>query len=195
MKARFKFFQLLLLSAVFILSSCSGEDGEMGPQGPQGTQGVQGLQGDPGPQGNPGQDGNANVQTILYDVSTESGSQINLSVSQFTQSVLDNDVILWYIDVGNLVYPIPGSGPNAQYVVRVYAQVNTTRLSFHNWDGTSYSISAGDIDEVKIIIIESSNTTTGKSTSTKSDVFNELKQAGVDVNDYYAVLDYYGIDY
>jgi len=178
----------VLMALIMIVSfSCSPEDGADGAQGAAGPAGQDGTN------GQNGEDGNANVQTFTFDVSAESGSSIDLSITEFTQSVLDNDVILWYLKVGNLSYPIPGSGPNAGYVVRTYAQVGTTRLNFHNWNGTSYSINAGDIDMVKIIIIESTNTT-AKSLG-KQHVFNELKAAGVDINNYNEVMDYYGLDY
>jgi len=177
-----KFVVMSLIIVLFV--SCNAEDGAIGPAGPAGTNGTDGTD---------GQDGNANVQTFTFDATAESGSQINLDIAEFTQSVIDNDVILWYLKVGTLSYPIPGSGPNANYVVRTYAQVGTTRLNFHNWDGTGYSIDAGDIDMVKIIIIESTNTTA--KSSGKQNVFNELKTAGVDVNNYNEVMDYYGLDY
>ncbi|WP_273567988.1 hypothetical protein [Maribacter halichondriae] len=50
-----------------------------------------------------------------------------------------------------------------------------------------------DVVDVRIIHIESNNVISGKSTET--DVLTELKKNGVNINDYYAVMDYFGLEY
>jgi len=179
----------VLMALIMVVTfSCSPEDGADGAQGPTGPSGQDGTN------GQDGEDGNANVQTFTFDVSAEAGSAIDLTnITEITQSVLDNDVLLSYMQVDNSYYSIPGVGFGGDYVVRTFAQVGRFFLGFFNWNGTSYSISAGDVDMVKLIIIESSSTT-AKSPS-KQNVFNELKAAGVDINNYNEVMDYYGLDY
>ena len=184
MKTTMKFLTMITL-ALFIgitTTSCSGDDGDTGPQGTA---------------GNNGTDGNANVQTYTFDTSAVSGSHFSVSLSAITQDVIDNDVILTYIDPNNgFYYQTPGAGPGGSYVVRTYAEVGTIHFNFNNWDGSTYAIVAGDVVLVKVVIIESSSTTTGKMSSTpKQQIYNELENEGIDINDYYAVMDYYGLDY
>ncbi len=178
---------LVLLSVLFSLSagtSCSPEDGEDGAMGEQGVPGQDGMDGEAG------EDGNANVRTLLFDISERSGLNFEIAVPEFTQAVINNDAILWYVEESNITYPIPGAGPNAAYVIRVFATVGNTRLNFNNWDGTSFMLPVGGLDELKIVIIEStSGSSTGK--SSKEDVFEELKNAGVDINNYEEVIAYY----
>jgi hypothetical protein len=176
-------YAVLALFVAFSFS-CSPEDGEQGPQGEQGIAGT---------------DGNANVQTLIFDVSTQSGSFISLSVPAITQSVIDNDAILTYFSAFNgFHYPSPGPGAGGNYVTRSYYEPSTFNMNINDWDGTSYSITAGEITEIKIIIIESSSTAMTISMGEKDNklpVFEELNKAGVDVNDYIAVCKFYGIDY
>ena len=81
-----------------------------------------------------------------------------------------------------------------EFTTRVFATFEQLSISIRNHDGTNFSIDAGDFETVKIIIIASSSTTTLKSGSKKEHILNELNQAGVDINDYYAVSDYYGLE-
>lgn len=189
MKTTIKKIMYVFMAFILTFSvACSPEDGAIGPQGPAGADGINGTD------GTNGTDGNANVQTFIFDTSTETGTFISLSVSAITQDVLDNDVILAYTRNGSFYYNVPGAVNGASFIVRSYAQVGFYYLIFYDWSGASHSISAGNIDEVKLIIIESTSTTTARSTTSKRQVvINELAQAGIDINDYSAVCDYYGI--
>lgn len=177
---------VLLAMLISFSFSCSPEDGKDGAVGPAGTNGIDGAD---------GEDGNANVQTFVFDTSSMSGGEFYLSLPELTQDVLDNDVILGYNQASNgTYYQMPGAGMLSNYIAKPYLYSESYNIRFDNWDGTLHSISAGDILLVKVIIIESSSTTTGKSTS-KQQIYKELNQAGVDINDYYAVCDYYSIAY
>jgi len=173
--------------AVFVLflgvaiSSCKGDDG------------TDGIDGATGPAGADGQDGNANVQTLTYDISTESGYGINTSVPELTQSVLENDVILSYLKShNNLFFSIPGT-VGSSIVAGAVSTVGVFGISFHNWDGTGYNLPAGTFTTLKIVIIESSSKNAGNK-NPQEEIYTELKNAGVDINDYYDVCDYYGIN-
>ncbi len=173
--------------AVFVLflgvaiSSCKGDDG------------ADGIDGTTGQAGADGQDGNANVQTLTYDISTESGYAISTTVPEFTQSVLDNDAILFYLNyLNSRFYPIPG--PVYSIVIGVVSQVGTNGLSFYNWDGTSYNITAGYFNTLKIVIIESTSGKSAGNNNPQQEIYTELKNAGVDINDYQDVCDYYAIN-
>jgi len=206
-----KYFLLALLVAFSF--SCSPEDGENGmdgqdgaigltgpaglngTDGADGTNGSDGSDGSDGTDGTDGTDGNANVQTFIHDTSSFSGTEISLDIPQITQDVIDNDVIISYIFNGLNYYQVPGGGPGAMYVTRSWFRVGYFYIPFHNWDGTPYTISAGTVDSVKVILVESTSTTSGRTTNSKQQIYNDLNQAGVDITDYYAVCDYYGIDY
>jgi hypothetical protein len=168
------------------LSSCKGEDGADGAPGPAGA------------------DGNANVQTYIYNNPTWNGSFINIEMSGIlTADVIKNDVVLGYVNFGNDTYAIPGivwkNSVNKQFKVFMQSSNETYAIASHELDG-SYTPPANvfEVAFVKIIIIESTNTTTntgnGKMINSKQAIYNELQAAGVDVNDYYQVCAYYGID-
>jgi len=183
---------VLLAFLVAFSFSCSPEDGNDGAPGAQGPQ---------GPQGPAGTDGNANVQTFVFDTSEDSGNSITIAIPEITLEVMQNDVILSYYSPfplsnnSGLYYSMPGAGQLGNFVTRVFTEfAGEFNIRFHNWDGTFYNTTPGEVKVVKIIIIESSSTTTGKVNS-KQQIYNELNQAGVNIKDYYAVCDYYGIAY
>ena len=147
-----------------------GADGADGADGNDGADGADGNDGTDGTDGNDGADGNANVRTFTYDTSAETGFDIALTVPEITQSVLDNDVILAYTkkSTSTAVYNVPGAVNDGAFVIRTYARLSLYFLKFHNWDGTSKSIVAGDVGSVKLIIIESTSTTARKGGASKT---------------------------
>jgi hypothetical protein len=175
---------VLLALLVAFSVSCSPEDGNDGAQGPA------------GPAGTNGTDGNANVQTFTFDATTFSGSFDDVAIPELTQNVLDNDAVLSYLtNNGSNWVPIPC--PFDTYLfdfsVHVGLGVGFLTLDYGDASGSNFSISAGDLQTLKVVIIESTSTTTGKTFSGKQQIYNELNQAGVNINDYYAVCDFYGI--
>jgi hypothetical protein len=184
-----KLFTILFLVMGVGLTSC--KKGEMGDPGPIGETGPAGPQGEQGVQG---EEGNANVQTYTFDISTIATSNFTVLFSELTQDVLDNDVILTYIQRTSTsrYYQIPGISFSNDFEV----ELRSGELGIFNYSrttGASQTLTAGDYNLIKAIIIESSNTSSGKSEN--KDVLSELKEAGVDTNDYYQVADYYGLDY
>ena len=179
----------VLMALIMVVTfSCSPEDGADGAQGAQGPAGQDGTN---------GQDGNANVQTYTFDTSTENGSIWTITASQLTQDVLDNDAILTYLRRSNgSYYSVPGTSFGDE--IKAALLLSTIEFYFYNrMTGATITPAVGNYDLLKLVIIESSNTTAGRGTSKskKQDIFNELKAAGVDVNNYNEVMDYYGLDY
>ncbi|WP_452225312.1 hypothetical protein [Lacinutrix chionoecetis] len=165
--------------------SCSPEDGEQGPQG------------EPGVAGTNGTDGNANVQTFTFDASGFSGTNTAVSIPAITQSVLDNDAILGYLTDDGAYWvsiPCPFDSYQFDFSVQVTSSVGYYELDYGNAAGSAYTVTVGELQALKIIVIESTNTTAGK-LNAQDQVVNELNQAGVDIKDYYAVCDFYGIAY
>ncbi|RKR15407.1 collagen triple helix repeat protein [Maribacter vaceletii] len=197
MKTTMKLLGLAFMTLSLTLTSCGkdGDDGLDGAMGPAGAQGIAGQDGTNGTNGEDGEDGNANVKTIKIDASAWEGSFESVDVSEITQPVLDNDAILAYmLSQNSFYYAMPGTVDGGVYNTRPYYKVGKFYVNFNNLDGTNYSISAGDIVEVKLIIIESTESSTS-SKSGKSNARSQLLNAGVDVNDYHAVMDYYGLNH
>ncbi|PWI31042.1 hypothetical protein DI383_06290 [Flavobacteriaceae bacterium LYZ1037] len=181
--SKIKYVALAFLIAFSV--SCSTEDGAVGPAGPAGADGTDGT------------DGNANVQTFTFDASGFTGSNNAVSIPEITQSVLDNDAILGYLtDDGAYWVSIPSPFDSYQFdfSVQVTTSLGYFELDYGNAAGNAYTVTAGELQDLKVIIIESTSTTAGKLNS-QNQVINELNQAGVNIKDYYAVCDYYGIPY
>jgi len=189
---KFLTYSVFVLLLSISISSCKGDDGAVGPAGADGIDGTNGTN------GSDGADGNANVQTYVFNDPTW-GVEMNITIPAITQSVFDNDVVLCYVNIGTAFwYPVPGSSYGNAYYYRSYYKVGHYLIQAKDWDGSSHSNPTA-LSKVKIIIIESSNTTTtsgngARPANTKQQILNELENAGVDINDYQAVCDYYGID-
>jgi len=182
---------------VLIAFSCSkdGEDGADGAIGPKGDQGEQ------GPAGENGEDGNANVNTYVFDLSSESGNSIPVNLPELTQGVIDNDLIIGYLQNGtgsSTYYPVPASvwpnGTGGFYDIAVDIAVGKYWVHFYQVGTQTFmDVTSVELGKLKIVIAESTNTTTGK--SGKESIRESLKSAGVDINDYYAVMDYFKLEY
>ena len=190
MKNATKFSKYLLVSLLTIcIISCIGEDGE---------DGIDGVDGVAGPVGVNGEDGNANVLAFTFDLLAAEGSSIVQEIPQLTQHVLDNDLILVYLRTSEEYNQIPAPvfliTPTSYRDVAVDFEVGNFGMYFYE-TGTENlsSVNAGSLDQLKVIIAKSTSTTAGKSGI--QGATSELKSAGVNVGDYYAVMDYYGLDY
>ncbi|WP_299800792.1 hypothetical protein [uncultured Maribacter sp.] len=176
-----------------------GEQGETGATGPAGEDGTNGTNGTNGTDGTNGEDGNANVATYTYDISSESGATIPVTATALSQEVIDNDLILGYLSKDSSVYtPIPAPiyafelGDNSDIAVEI--SLNRYWMFFYEVGTENLkSVTAGQLNELKLIIVESNSTTSGK--SSKENTLANLKYAGIDTSDYYAVMDYYGLEY
>ena len=210
MKSSIK-LSLLILAVIFTSCSKDGTDGAIGPKGENGSDGVNGID---------GVDGNANVTTYFFNEpewgSGEPLMRLDMS-GVLTTEVVSNDVILVYLrrsfTNSERVFQIPGwvhgrfpdfptemitpfftdteGGAGAfQIPEQVYIIARTID------DQTLTSGKGIPLSWIRVVIIKSANTITGKynhNTSTKESVMNELKIAGVNVNDYHAVCKHYGI--
>ncbi|MAU14846.1 MAG: hypothetical protein CMH46_04825 [Muricauda sp.] len=183
-----KFLKLsctVLLATAMVVVSCSGEDGEQGLQGLQGIPGTNGL------------NGNANV--LRYDIAIPNsfhGPDFNFNIPIDPQE-LPNYVIFMYLirKVNGLVavFPIPGTIANDDYGTYYYVEsTGDATLVIYNLsdDSPEDSLAPGTYDSVRIIAIESMNGSKSSHESLKA----ELKAAGVDTNDYYAVAEYFGLN-
>ncbi len=186
-----KLFSYIILSTVFGLMtySCT-EDGAMGPAGVDST------------------DGNANVQTYVYNNPTWNGSNwLDIDMNGIlTDDVIENDAILGYMQItsiSSLSISIPTYINSKFYETVIFNSQSASlagvyRIISREQDGNSTpNANLEALDWVKIVVIESSNTTTGnggKIINGKEAVYQELRDAGVDITDYDQVATYYGIE-
>ncbi len=173
-------------------------------EGPQGTNGVNGVNGSDGADGSDGTDGNANVTTVsllLADITWTEGSYLgrtanifDLTESAVSQDVIDHGTVLGYCFLSTRWWALPftwesNGGTLTEHILHSYA-LNTISLYAYNTDG---AITASGIYEYRFLII-TDNTVT-KSVSSGETILDKLSNAGVDVNSYYEVIDYFGLEY
>jgi len=186
----------LLSQAVFVLllsismSSCKGDDGEPGENG---------------------EDGNANVQTIRFQSpqwSNPSGSydQIYLDVPQITYDDINFSVILHYISFRNQTYallPVDNhfiNGIGAGFSISANPDNHSTTIRISKTASGALPDPTPSVDFLKIIVIKPSDiiNTSGNSSARpinpKQRIQSELQNAGVDIKNYYAVCEYYGVN-
>ena len=126
-----------------------------------------GPPGAPGPEGPPGMDGNANVQTFLFDISSETGSNFAVDVPQLTQDVIDNDLVLGYLKTLDGTYiPVPvvryldsGAGRNFVDIGAEIALGKFWLYFFKPGTNAPAFVSPGNMTKLKIVIVESNSTT------------------------------------
>lgn len=173
-----------------VTSSC-GSDGAEGPAGSAGTNGT---------------DGNANVSIISLstsDITWTTGSFLGTAANTFTltdnrvnSDIIDYGAVLGYSRINDEWYALPftwSSNTSSQYIFHTYA-LDTITLYAYSTDGV---LNPSALEEYRFMLI-TDNTVTATSSArpakTKQKIQDELKAAGVDINDYYAVMDYYGLD-
>jgi len=105
------------------------------------------------------------------------------------------------------VFSVPGLVSTSvgfkNYVSYIFDSTNSTYANTYviksvDLDGsTTVTDELPAVEWVKIVIIESSNVTDdgAKSLNPKQAIYDELEKAGVDVNNYYQVMDYYNLEY
>lgn len=186
-----------------------GETGPAGPKGDAGDTGPQGETGPAGPQGEPGtngEDGNANVQSITYDLTAVTSSYYGFDIPEVTADVLRNDAILTYLQFSEpllFTYPLPskvmigfGGDRYLNSDVSIVFSVGRGNISFREIGSTfnipNSAIRAGDLKRLRILIIESTGSIARK--GTQLSVQQELEAAGIDINNYDEVARYYQLN-
>nr|WP_298995934.1 hypothetical protein [uncultured Allomuricauda sp.] len=147
----------VLFFGIFLLASCSAEDGETGPAGPQGPQGEQGVAGPAGADGANGQDGEqgeTGTANVIYSdwIDSEFDDNViltaagfDIDVPELTQEIINQGVVLVF---GR---NIPGgfSSPdvmqlpfisNSNFYSSRIEDVETLRITVASLDGTAVGI-------------------------------------------------------
>ena len=187
-----------IMAFALVFASCEGDagaagaTGPAGPAGPTGAAGTTGADGSAGAdgadgsQGIPGEDGNANVQTITFDISAITNTNtFDLTVPQLTQQVLDEDLVLVYLrDAGSDPAEwvlASGTGDITDHVLKTTYTVGVITIDILDFAGDPGGLFSGDYDVAKVIIIKASVLLVGKNS--------------LDYSDYYKVMEHYQLDY
>jgi hypothetical protein len=189
-----------LAGLILILGTVACE----GPAGPAGADGTDGIDGVDGTNGTDGTDGNANVTIVSLasaDITWTAGSYLGRSANVFdltetavTQDIIDHGTVIGFCYLSSRWWALPfvweaNGGSSTQYVLHSYA-LNTISLYAYDTNGP---ISAGGITEYRFLLI-TDNTVT-KSASSGQAILDQLTNLGVDVNNYYELMDYFGLEY
>ena len=175
---------VLLLS--ISISSCKGDDGVDGEDGAIGATGTN------------GQDGNANViYSDWFDPTWSlpaAHSNFTHAAPEITQEIFDTGVVMVYMQWFNSIYPLPISfpGDGIPKTFNFWAKLGELQI----WFTAESSINNLSGQKYRYIIIPSNNVAARgvNVTNPKQRIYDELENAGVNINDYYAVCAYYGIN-
>ncbi len=189
MKTTQKLMYVIMIAVIAAFASCKGEMGPAGPAGADGTDGINGTD---------GQDGNANVTaspwiTPTWSATSATYGNFTYSDTAFTADILSTAAVLSYLDW-------LGDSTNIYTVPFTYGTSNIISYNFNlllgkiRWFYYAQSAIIPPVNmRLRYVIIPS--TTANKSANPQQEILYNLDRAGVDVNNYYQVMDYYGLEY
>ncbi|WP_422080580.1 hypothetical protein [Ulvibacterium sp.] len=171
---------------VFDCQGADGQNGADGTDGVDGQDGADGTDGQDGANGQDGADGNANVASIVFDISGQAGqSFISVSVPELTEQVLAEDLVLIYLRYANNDpfewILASGFGYNPDHILVTKLIVGEVLIELRELDGVTGALFSGDYDRLRVVIAKASTVETGKSS--------------IDFKDYYETMDYFGLSY
>ena len=202
-----KLRNLAILLALASLISCEGPEGPKGPAGPKGDTGDTGPTGATGPAGQDGQNGNANVKVLSLlgtDITWIEGDYLgriantySLANSAVNDDIMNHGTVLGYCFMFEAWVPLPftwedNDGAIRQYLVHSYSPNTITLYAFQTGGVLDPT---GAVEEYRFMLITDNTVTGSKGTSAESDILIKLMKAGVDVDNYYDVMDYFGLKY
>ncbi len=179
------FVVLAISTALMIAAGCEG------PEGPTGPQGAQGPQGEQGPEGPEGPTGTANViyseWVTLSDLEASTDTTVlsrtyrkwEIPAPELTQEIINQGTILVYFALEGVVLPLPATfgGTNPIYVTFAPFQSGILSILAQNLDNTASGLNSSI--QFRYILIPGGI---------------QAKAKIPDMNDYYAVMEYYGIE-
>lgn len=144
--------------------------------------------------GEPGPPGSANVTAFKFTSPAWSANLININLPALTQGIMDSGLVVAYMKFASLntvYYHVPGLVVNSAYTIRVYHQVGGMRFNIHNPDGSALAGTPPAVADIKVILIPAATSVNGRGMSPQTAILNELREAGVNIEDYEAVRRYY----
>jgi hypothetical protein len=197
---KFFTYSVFIMFLGIAISSCTGPDGPAGADGADGVDGADGA------------DGNANViysDWVAYEVASWSDvinefsleyRQYPVNVSELSQDIVDKGVVLCFTkfpSVLNTVFSHPfyhhiTSTTTLQQLSQTI-DLNTINMRMMNQDGSGNPgvISSG---YYRYVLVEGTTQIGSRNANPQQAILDELDAAGVDINDYLEICDYYGIN-
>jgi hypothetical protein len=201
-----KLRNLVLLIVFAGLYSCEGPEGPVGPAGPTGATGTTGATGATGAAGQNGQNGNANVTTISLLGSAitwlegeylgRPANVFSLTNTAVNSDIIDHGTVLGYCFMFGSWYYLPLTwedidGATRTYILHTYSLNTITLFSYETYGVFDPS----GVEEYRFMLITDNTVTGKKGASAEAAILSKLTKAGVDVNNYYEVMDYFGLKY
>ena len=204
----FKLMNLAIMIAFLGVVSCEGPEGPEGPAGPTGATGPAGPAGQTGAagqNGEDGQDGNANVTIINLlssDIEWTEGEYLGRAANTYSltndavnEDIIDHGVVLGYLKL-DVWYQLPFTwedigGTYTEYILHTFS-LNTITLYAFQTNGVLFPTSVTDY---RFMLITDNTVTGSKGDSAEKDILSKLNKAGVNVSNYYEVMDYFGLKY
>ncbi|TAI47208.1 collagen-like protein [Flagellimonas allohymeniacidonis] len=182
------------------------EDEDLNKDGEFNALDCQGADGDDGQPGDPGADGNAEVYTVTFKGIANGFNSYSQDMNEL-DGIVENFsewAFLGYVSKGSQLFPVPGAiekGPNTDTFFYTLFFVTDSEdpklgpratLNHYELDFQSgYNPTSDDVDDFIVVAIKSNVVNSSKSAQVGIEA--ELKAAGVDTSDYYAVMDYFGL--
>jgi hypothetical protein len=177
-----------------------GPEGPQGPQGPEGEQGPDGSSGEPGSQPPPGEDGTVNViysEWIAFSLDNwtdpfgyyeQIRREFPVKVSEIDEEILLSGTVMVYVRFANTfenIQPLPVFGPitksSEDQMLNYRLESGLIVMELHNLKNRDQDPGRiSSLNEFRYIIIPGGTPA--------------LKMASPDLNDYYEVIRYYGIN-
>lgn len=183
-KVKFIGSAIFIMLLGFAISSCKGEDGADGIDGVDGA------------------DGNANVTIISLmatDIIWTTGVYIyvpcrifSLNTSEVNQDIIDHGTVLGFVQSPYLNWiPLPFDYGNGSVWLKLVYSYSLNNITLYGYSESGpWEPFPAEFPEYRFLLI--TDNTIGKS-ATKESILEELKNAGIDANNYYEVCEYYGI--
>ncbi len=224
MKNTMKFMTLSLLAVTISITSCTKE-GPAGPMGTTGSVGTAGNNGTNGADGNANvktatfdlvsedwlADSNYIYSTSTFSSSAKGARMAEIEIPEISADIHENGLVLAYFkplsDQG--WEPLPFSFfsryTGLAYTTHIHSRSEIGKVNlYYFWERASstdnipFNLSTHLIPDytIKFIIIEGNPiNTSGKSFNSQNEALKSLMEAGVDTDDYKAVIDYFDLEY
>jgi hypothetical protein len=156
--------------------------------------------------GEDGEDGNANVNTYIFNNPSWDNGYMDLNLEALTQEVIDTYQVLAYLgyevdgEPNAAYYYVPGLQTSAEYYVRSWMNVGVYHMQAQVWDDVTQGyityLTPDEVTSAKIILAAPSSTSeidgNGR-INPNYNIVDEMTNAGVDVTNYYEVCNYLGL--
>ncbi|RLD52989.1 MAG: hypothetical protein DRI94_01360 [Bacteroidetes bacterium] len=189
-----KLMYVILLAVITAFVSCKGEIGPAGPAGADGTDGINGTDGADGTDGNANVTASAWITPVWSETNAIYGT-FDYSDATITSDIMSSGVVLSYADWTGLeqfIYALPFSyDDSGSGIVSVNFSIFSGGIEW--WYSAETNFTPNTNAKLRYVIIPASSS--NKSLNPQQEILYNLDKAGVDVNNYYQVMDYYGLEY